>query len=237
MTLQTGVSKLLGGNGINRHETRIFWTVVGVLQGVVVRSNERNSFFRVQLLNLPKIEIAMTTQVCELVAYGETAGAPLCICSLASAQVWQGTEHDQIRYWEVVESMSHAMLFQLDAHYRFFNTETGNFALFRSADGTELVVAEVLTADEFAALPWRGLRFSGNLHTRTPLQLRGLTCFFDAALTLPESLLPQAALYALDKSAPWNTAVLDCHYDAAYEVMFKSDTLHLEGLCFRREAL
>jgi hypothetical protein len=54
----------------------------------------------------------MTTQVCELVAYGETAGAPLCVCSLASAQAWQGAEHDQTRYWEVVEGMDHAALFQ-----------------------------------------------------------------------------------------------------------------------------
>ena len=179
----------------------------------------------------------MITQACALVAYGETAGAPLCVCSLASAQAWQGADHDQTRYWEVVEGMGQASLFQLDAHYRFFNTETGNFGLFRSTDGTELVVAEVITADESAALPWRGLHFSGNPNTRTLLQLRGLTCFFDAALTLPESLLPQAALYALGQNAPWNTAVLDCHYDATYEVMFKSDTLHLEGLCFRRETL
>jgi hypothetical protein len=179
----------------------------------------------------------MTTQVCEFVAYGETAGAPLCICSLASAQAWQGTEHDQTRYWEVVEGMGHATLFHLNAQYCFFNTETGNFALFRSADGTELVVAEVISADESAALPWRGLRFSGTPHPRTPLQLRGLTCFFDAALTLSELLLPQTALYALNQRAPWNTAVLDCHYDVAYEVRFKSDALHLEGLCFRRETL
>jgi hypothetical protein len=179
----------------------------------------------------------MTTQACELVACGETAGAPLCVCSLASAQAWQGADHDQTRYWEVVEGMGQTTLFQLDEHYRFFNTETGNFALFRSADGTDLVVAEIITADESATLPWRGLRFVGNPTTRTPLHLRGLICFFDAALTLPESLLPQAALYALDQNAPWNTAVLDCHYDAAYEVMFKSDTLHLQGLCFRRETL
>lgn len=177
----------------------------------------------------------MTTQVCEFVAYGETEGAPLCICSLTSAQSWQGAEHDQTRYWEVVEGMGQAQLFEFDAHYCFFNTETGNFALFRSADGTELVVAEVITAEESATLPWRGLRFSGIPNTQTPLPLRGLTCFFDAALTLPASLLPQAALYAVDRSAPWNAAVLDCHYDVAYEVTFKSDTLHLEGLCFRRE--
>jgi hypothetical protein len=186
---------------------------------------------------MPKIETAMTTQVCQLITYGETTGAPLCFCSLASAQTWQGAEYDQTRYWEVVEAMGQAALFQFNEHYYFFNTETGNFALFRSADGTELVVAEVITAEESAVLPWRGLSFSGNPTTRTPLQLLGLTCFFDAALTLPESLLPQAALYALDQNAPWNTAVLDCHYDAAYEVTFKSDTLHLEGLCFRRETL
>ncbi|TGE20927.1 hypothetical protein [Hymenobacter metallicola] len=179
----------------------------------------------------------MTTQVCEFVAYGETAGAPLCICSLASAQAWRGAESDQTRYWDVVEGMGQTPLFQFDAQYRFFNTETGNFALFRSADRTELVVAEVITAEESATLPWRGLCFSENLNTRTLLQLRGWTCFFDAALTLPESLLPQAALYAVDQSTPWNTAVLDCHYDAAYEVTFKSDTLHLEGICFRQESL
>jgi len=204
---------------------------------VAVHLKEHNIFLRSQLLDLLKIEPAMTTQVCELVAYGETAGAPLCICSLASAQAWQGAEHDQTRYWEVVDGMGQATLFQLDEHYRFFNTETGNFALFRSADGTDLVVAEIITVDESATLPWRGLHFLCNPTTRTPLQLRGLTCFFDAALTLPESVLPQAALYALDQNAPWNIAVLDCHYDEAYEVMFKSDTLHLQGLCFRRETL
>jgi hypothetical protein len=200
-----------------------------------VHLKEPTNFFACQLLDLFQIETAMTTQVCELVAYGETAGAPLCICSLARAQAWQGAEHEQTRYWEVVEGMGQATLFQLDEHYHFFYTETGNFALFRSTDGIELVVAEIITADESATLPWRGLHFYGNPTTRTPLPLRGLTCFFDAALTLPKSLMPQAALYALDQSASWNTAVLDCHYDAAYEVMFKSDTLHLEGLCFRRE--
>lgn len=179
----------------------------------------------------------MTTQVCEFVAYGETAGAPLCVCSLASAQAWKGAEHDQTRYWEVIEVMGKDLLFQFDAQHHFFNTETGNFALFRSADATELVVAEVITAKESAALPWRGLRFSGNPTMRTPLPIRGWMCFFDAALTLPEPLLPQTALYAVDQRAPWNAAVLDCHYDAAYEVTFRSDTLHLAGICFRREVL
>ena len=179
----------------------------------------------------------MTTQVCEFIAYGETEGAPLCVCSLDSALAWQGTEHNQTRYWEVVEAMDKDLLFQFDAQHRFFNTETGNFALFRSADVTELVVAEVITAEESAALPWRGVRFSANPNTRTLLPLRGWTCFFDAALTLPDSLLPQAGLYAVDQNAPWNAAVLDCHYDAAYEVTFRSDTLHLEGICFRVETL
>jgi hypothetical protein len=179
----------------------------------------------------------MTTQACEFVAYGETAGAPLCVCSLDSAQAWQGTDQEQTRYWEMVELMGQETLFELDAQYRFFNTETGNFALFRSADGTELVVAEVITAEESAVLPWRGLHFSGKPDTRTPLRLRGWTCLFDAALTLPKPLLPQAALYAIDQGAPWNTAVLDCHADAAYEVTYKSDSLHLEGICFRREDL
>jgi hypothetical protein len=179
----------------------------------------------------------MTTQVCEFVAYGETEGAPLCVCSLASAQIWQGAEHDETRYWEVVEAMGQDLLFRFDAQHHFFNTETGNFALFRSADATKPVVAEVITAEESAALPWRGVRFSVNPDTRTLLPLRGWMCFFDAALTLPASLLLQAALYAVDKSAPWNAAVLYCRYDAAYEVTFRSDTLHMEGICFRQEAI
>jgi hypothetical protein len=43
------------------------------------------------------------------------------------------------------------------------------------------------------------------------------------------------SLYAVGQAQPWNTAVLDCHYDTAYEVTFKSDMLHLEGICFRKE--
>ena len=94
---------------------------------------------------------------------------------------------------------------------------------------------EVVSAEENAGLPWQGLHFSLNPTTRTPLHLWGWTCLFDAALTLPGPLLPHTALYAVDQSGPWNAAVLNCHYDAAYEVTFRSDTLHLEGICFRRE--
>lgn len=179
----------------------------------------------------------MTTQECAFVAYGETSGAPLCVCSLASAQAWRGTEYDRTRYWEVVDAIGQTLLFAFDAEHCFFNTETGNFALFRSTDGAELVVAEIVSAADTAALPWRGLLFEGNADTRTTLPLHGLTCFFDAALTLPDQLLPQPALYAVDQSKPWNTAVLDCHYDAAYEVAFKSDSLTLVGICFRKESL
>jgi hypothetical protein len=177
----------------------------------------------------------MTTQECAFIAYGETSGAPLCVCSLARAQTWRGAEYDQTRYWEVVDAIGQTLLLELDAEYRFFNTETGNFALFQSADGTELVVAEIISAENTAALPWRGLRFVGIAYKRTTLMLHGLTCFFDAALTLPDPLLPQPALYAVDQAKPWNAAVLDCHYDAAYEVAFKSDSLHLVGVCFRQE--
>jgi hypothetical protein len=148
----------------------------------------------------------------------------------------RGAEYDQTRYWEVVEAIGQATLFQVEADLRFFNTETGNFALFQSADGKE-VVAEIVSAEHTATLPWRGLRFVVNADTRRPLPLHGLTCFFDVALTLPDLLLPQPALYVVDQQKPWNAAVLDCHYDAAYEVAFKSDTLELAGICFRQEAL
>lgn len=179
----------------------------------------------------------MKTRACQLLAYGETAGAPVCICSFALAMAWQGTDQEQTMYWEVVQSIGKTLLFEFDAQHQFFNTETGNFALFRSADETELVMAEVIYAEENATFPWRGIHFAGTADTRTPVLLKGLTCFFDAALTLPDNLLPRVALYAVGQAKPWNTAVLDCHYDAAYEITFKSDMLHLEGICFRKEGI
>ena len=63
-------------------------------------------------------------------------------------------------------------------------------------------MAEIISAEDTAALPWRGLRFVGNANTRTTLSLYGLTCFFDASLTLPDNLLPQPALYAVDQQKP-----------------------------------
>ena len=179
----------------------------------------------------------MTTQECALVGYGETLGAPLCVCSLASAQAWRGTDNDQTKYWEVVDAIGQTLLFEFEAEHRFFNTETGNFALFQSADRTELVVAEIISIEDDAVLPWRGLRFAVDSDTRTTLRLHGLTCFFDAALTLPDQLLPQPALCAVGQQKPWNIAVLDCRYNAAYEVAFKSERLKLTGICFRQESI
>lgn len=140
-------------------------------------------------------------------------------------------------YWDVVQSIGQTLLFEFGAQHQFFNTETGNFALFRSADETELVVAQVIYAEENATFPWRGIYFVGTADTRTPMLMKGLTCFFDAALTLPDNLSPHVSLYAVGQAQPWNAAVLDCHYDAAYEVTFKSNMLHLEGICFRKESI
>ena len=177
----------------------------------------------------------MKTQACQLFAYCETSGAPVGICSLKEAKAWRGTHQEQTLYWEVVQNIGQSLLFEFSATQRFFNTETGNFVLFRSIDGAELVLAEIIYVEEEAPIFWRGISFSYTADSRISLKLNGLTCFFDASITLPNTLLPYASLYAIGQPNPWNVAVLDCNYDSAYEVEFKSDTMHIQGICFRRE--
>ncbi|WP_143164216.1 hypothetical protein [Hymenobacter daecheongensis] len=177
----------------------------------------------------------MKTQLCQLLAYCETSGAPVGICSLTEANAWRGTEYEQTLYWDVVQSIGHTLLFEFDAAHRFFNTETGNFAFYRSVDGAELVLAEIISIEQEAEIPWNGIAFTCDDDTKAPLKLKGLTCFFDSAITLPSALLPYTSLYAVGQTTPWNVAVLDCDYDATCEVVFKSDTLHLQGICFRKQ--
>lgn len=172
----------------------------------------------------------VNTSACRLVASGETTGGPVCICSLEAANQWQGTEQKGSLYWDVVAKIGLATLFQYSPKYAFFNTETGNFALYRSAD--TLVLVEIISIEPEAAMPWNGIEFTIQQQTYSPVRLRGITCFFDSTATVKGSILPQESIYDIGHSKAWNTVVLDCNYQAAYEVSFKSDLMHLEGVGF-----
>lgn len=137
------------------------------------------------------------TPACQLLVYGETTGGPVCVCSYEAANQWQGTEQAESLYWEVTAKIGLATFFQYSANYAFFNSETGNFALFKSAEA--LVLVELISI-EAAAIPWRGLEFTIRPQTYSPVQLRGLTCFFDSTLSLPAGVLPQEAIYASAQS-------------------------------------
>ena len=177
----------------------------------------------------------MKTSACHLVAYGETTGGPVCICSFEAAIHWQGAEQEESLYWEVVEKIGLVTLFQYSPEYAFFNTETGNFALYKAVDA--LVVVEIISIENAVLLPEHSVKFTIRPQTYSPVQLRGITCFFDAAVTVNGSILPQESVCHIGQSSTWDTVVLECDYHAAYEVSFESDLMHLEGVCFLREAI
>jgi hypothetical protein len=174
------------------------------------------------------------TLPCQLLVYGETTGGPVCICSAEAANQWQGTEHEESLYWEVTAKMGLDTFFRYSANYAFFNTETGNFALFRSVEA--LVLVEIISIEAEATIPWQGLEFTLRPQTYSPVHLLGLTCFFDSSLSIQGCILPQESIYASGPSSMWNTVLLECDYLAAYEVTFDSDTMHLAGVCFLKTA-
>lgn len=173
----------------------------------------------------------MKTSLCQLLTYGETTGAPLCISPLAAAKHWQGAEQETSLYWEVTAQMGMETLFLYSPTYAFFGTETGNFALFEGAD--TLVLVEIISLEAGVSLP-RCLEFTFQPDMGTALVLQGLTCFFDASLSLPPDLPAQPARYALSQPTVWDTVVVECAYQVAYPVSLQLSALHLEGLCFRR---
>jgi hypothetical protein len=179
----------------------------------------------------------METRLCQLFAYCETSGAPVGICSLEDAKAWRGTENEQTLYWDVIQSIGRTLLFQFDRTHRFFNTETGSFALYRSADGVELAIVEVIYMEEETTIPCNGLAFECDIDTKSVVEMKGWTCFFDSALTVPNTLSAYTSLHAVGQATPWNVAVLDCDYDTAYEVSLKSDTMLLQGICFSKESV
>ena len=175
-----------------------------------------------------------TTSACQLVAYGETTGGPVCVCSLEATNHWQGTDQEGSLYGDVVAKMGMATLFHYSPNYTFFNSETGNFVLYRSRDA--LVLVEIISIEQEASMPWQGIEFTIRPQTLSPIRLQGLTCFFDSSLSVKGLILPQESIYALAQSKGWNMVVLDCDYQAACEVSFESDLMHLEGICFLTEA-
>lgn len=177
-----------------------------------------------------KIEMHMKTQPCKLLAYCETTGGPICICSIADATKWRGTEYEDSLYWDVVNQIGKNSLFNYSQSYTFFNSETGNFSFFKSDNS--LVIAEIITIEENAAIPWRGIEFDIKPNTEESLDLKGLTAFFDSMLSIKGKILSQESMNDIGQGYVWDTAVLNCDYSRACEVSFKSATMHLEGVCF-----
>ncbi|GAB2470433.1 hypothetical protein GCM10011375_39010 [Hymenobacter qilianensis] len=173
------------------------------------------------------------TPACPLVVYGETTGGPVCISSLEAANQWAGSDHEGSLYGAVIESIGTAAFFRFSQDYAFFNSETGNFALFKSDEA--LVLVEIVSLEEDAVLPWRGIEFNILPQTHAPVQLQGLTCFFDSSQSIQARILPQESIYAIGHSNVWNTVVLECDYQAVCEVVFESDTMHLAGICFLKK--
>ncbi|MGY3087702.1 hypothetical protein ACVWYF_000728 [Hymenobacter sp. UYAg731] len=175
----------------------------------------------------------MKTKPCRLIAYCETTGGPVCISTIAVAAKWHGTEQEDSLYWDVVNHIGKNLLFKYSEDYTFFNSETGNFAFFKSDDS--LVIAEIITIEEKAAMPWNGIVFDIEPHTQETFNLKGLTCFFDSALSIQDKILPQESLNDIRQGYVWDTAILDCEYSKTCEVLFKSVTMHLQGVCFLKE--
>ena len=175
----------------------------------------------------------MKTQLCQLLAYCETTGGPICICSPEAASKWQGSEQEDSLYWEVAEQIGMATLFNYNQDYSFFNSETGNFAFFRGEN--TLILIEIISIEEDASIPWKGIEFNIKPSTRSTRKLSGLTCFFDSTLSIQQHIVTQEGVHAIDQSSTWNLAVLDCDYYETHEVHFTSATMHLEGICFIRE--
>lgn len=175
------------------------------------------------------------TPACRLVTYGETTGGPVGICSLDDANQWQGTEQEESLYWDVTANMGLATFFRYSSKYAFFNSETGNFALFRAVDA--LVLVEIFSIEEEATIPWKGIEFDIRPQSYSPVQLQGLTCFFDSSMSIQGCILPQESIYDVGSSKNWNTVVLACDYQSFCEVVFESSLMHLEGICFFKKAV
>ncbi|SMC00654.1 hypothetical protein SAMN00120144_4321 [Hymenobacter roseosalivarius DSM 11622] len=175
------------------------------------------------------------TSACPLVVYGETTGGPVCICSLEAANQWLGSDQEGSLYETVIESIGTAAFFHYSQDYAFFNSETGNFALFKSNEA--LVLVEIVSLEEDAVIPWKGIEFSIRPQTHSPVQLLELTCFFDSSMTIQPCILPQESVYALGQSNVWNTVLLECDYQTVCEVMFQSDSMQLEGICFLKKGV
>lgn len=175
------------------------------------------------------------TPPCQLVVYGETTGGPVCICALEAANQWQGTEQEGSLYWDVTDKMGMVTLFKYSPQYTFFNSEIGNFALFKSVNALALV--EIVSIEEEATIPWKGIEFDIRPQTQLPIQLQGLTCFFDSSISIQGDILPQESIYDIGQSNAWNTVVLDCDYQTMCEVSFQSDTVHLEGVLFSKTTI
>ena len=107
-------------------------------------------------------------------------------------------------------------LFKYNEEYSFFNSETGNFAFFRGKN--TLVLIEIISIEDDASIPWKGIEFNIKPSTRSTLKISGLTCFFDSTLSIQQYIVSQESVHAIDRSNAWNLAILDCDYDETHEI-------------------
>ena len=171
----------------------------------------------------------MKTSICQLLAYCETSGGPVCVAPLQEAEDWLGTESELSLYHNVCAQIGTNIWFQY-GKINFFNSEIGNFVLFRSSE--ELIIAELISLEEHASMPWNGIAFSIEENSDFEVTLEGLTCFFDSSITVANDLTTNESLMNIGGYGTWNCAVLNCSFSKGRKVAFETSEVHLEGLSF-----
>jgi hypothetical protein len=104
--------------------------------------------------------------------------------------------------------------------------------LFRSQN--ELIIAELISIEVHAVIPWTRIEFEIDSTNPLKLHLSGITCFFDSSMTIESRLASQESLLDVGEYGLWNAAVLNCAYTKAFEVKYKSNPIHLIGICFKQ---
>jgi len=169
----------------------------------------------------------MRTQAFKFLDYLETAGGPVCICPINVLPDWTGAEEESGLYWHAIDEIGVEPLEIFREKFILFNSETGNFALFRT--DKQIVIAEIITIEPFFSMPWNGIEFEIDELELVIPQLNGLIAIFDAGLTLG-SVVHEECVRAVNGSQVWNAAFLEGNFSSSKQVTYKSDSIYLTGV-------
>ncbi|MBC8085196.1 MAG: hypothetical protein H7Z21_18525 [Hymenobacter sp.] len=160
----------------------------------------------------------------KLIGEGQTTGGPVCIASIDAFKNWTGSDTSGGDYWSLINSIGKDIVYNYEKCL-VFNTETGNYSLFRSEDNS-IIIGEVVYMEDDFNIPVEKVKFDIGAYLNVDVPICADVCVvYDSSINGSNALSNSTTINNL--TSVFN---LTGNFKGVRTAILKNDLIFINGI-------